>query len=123
MKLQVRKNKETGIQVEDCIVLDRKDEEEVLLAIVVRGSFDERPHAPKTTYWTYRADLYEFERIFVVLITEETREVSVVDGEWVYHNTKKEKHLLSQDGGTTWVQVKNIIVGEARPFSSVSSED
>ena len=120
MELQIRKNKSVGIQTEDELVLHRRHADDVVLGTVVRGFFDERPQAPKTTHWTYRAELYEFERIYVVLIVEETKELQLVEGKTRSSIVKKERNLLSQNGGDTWMEVNKIMVGEARPFSTVS---
>ena len=121
MELRIRRNNELGIQVQDEIVFHQSGRDEIVLGTGTRGSFDESPYSPTTTYWSYHADLYDFERILVVQIIEETKIVTIVDGDWNTSTMSKETHLLSQDEGITWTHVKHINVGEARPFSQVKA--
>ena len=122
MQLQIRRNKEIGIQVQDQIVFHNNHAESIVVGKGVRGSFNETPYTPIKRYWSYKANLYQVQNKLIIQIVNTTKIIDIVDGDWKTSHNHDAQNLISMDGGTSWSETKVVEVESLQPISSVASQ-
>ena len=118
MQLQIRRNKEIGVMVHDEIIFQNNHSEAIVVGKGGRGSYDEKPYTPITRYWSYKASLYQAENRLIIQITNITKIVDTVDGNWQGYETQ---NLISTDGGASWSETTVVEVESLLPISFVVS--
>ena len=108
--------------VHDDIVFQNNDSIPIVVGTGARGSFCEQPYTPITRYWSYEANLYQFQNKLMIQLTNSTKIVDIVDGEWESSYSHETQSLISIDGGATWSVTKDVEVGSLQPISSVASQ-